>query len=85
MLTQLSQSSSKEINFKPATTTPSTGLTRIICVDQPGGLTGTGPRQDCDGRLQPGQDWPDWTSLDTVGPIADAVVKDQNIEIGNHH
>ena len=85
LLSQLVQSRTQGIKFKLGTTTPSRSLTQKFCVDQPGGLTGTGPRQDCDGRLQPGQDWPDRTSLDTVGPIADAVVKDQNIEIGNHH
>ena len=81
----LSQPGCKQINFNPTTTTTSTRLALRFCVEQPEGLIRTGPRQDCHLGLQPGQDWPDWTSLDTVGPIADAVVKDQNIEIGNHH
>ena len=49
---------------------------RVDLSDKIGKIT-HGPRQACEEGLQPVQDWPDWTSLDTDGPMADTVKEDQ--------
>ena len=72
LLTHLSQPTCKQIKFNlsgQTTTTESVGLTQKICVGQPEGMTGTGPRQDCELGPEPSQDWTTPTYQGTVGPI----------------
>ena len=69
----LPQPGNRQINLNPTTTTTSARLALRFCVDQQRGVTQTGPRQDCQEGHQPGQDGPDWTSLDCDGPMTQTV------------
>ena len=50
-------------------------------MDLPGGGTRTGPRHDQLEGLQLDQDLPDWTRLDSDGPVARTVGEDQDCRV----
>jgi hypothetical protein len=72
----LSQLHKTEFNPNLSTTTPSTRPNLNFCVDQQGGGTQTGPRQDTQDGFLLDQDWPVRTRIGGGGPIGRTVRED---------